>query len=439
MAGIVTHMFTIVNIGLITGLVFGGIILLRPALMRVLSPQQRVVLWGAVWVSIYIPSNYPFCVWLSALMPISFRGLLISRAGQGQYETPNFLPGSYAGPGDYHLALPGGGVVPVTLDDGPMWVLLVLWVAGGVAVSLWMWYRSRRLKGVLRAGRRLSGEELMELIDLGAPDLSERSVAVWVCPGLDTSFIQEGGRAGHEIYLQEGLTSVQTALILRHEMEHVYLWHCRLKAIATIALVVHWWDPLIWLGYRYFCRDLELACDAATLSELDLPGRRAYAHALVDLGTGRQLWEMPLSFGECDVQMRVRQVARWRPRGGLAVCLSGLATMVVLLFFLASPTGRALPQDVATDPERSFWDREAMAQCIGLQLPEEDRVAEILYDPGQIAGDSQCRSVLIRLEDGRWLGVHCENAGDDTVYLGKVEPLAVVPEEGQLAGYAPLK
>lgn len=440
MEGLGTMMLGVMNISIISGLVFAAFLLLRPLLLHLLSPQQRVVLWGAVWITMYSPTSYPVCVWLSRAMPLSFRGLLVPRAGSGPWGTPDFLPGSYGGTGAYHLALPGGGAVQVELTDGLMLALFGLWLAGGVAVGLWMWHRGRRLNAVVRRGRQLPQEELEGL----CPDLSEQSVAVWVCPGLTTSFVREGtgstsGGAKYEIFLQEGLTQDQTALILRHELGHIRLWHCRLKWITTIALEVHWWNPLIWLGYRYFCRDLELACDAATMAELATKERRAYAHTLVELASGRHLWGSPLSFGECDAQIRIRSVARWRPRGGLTVCLTGLATLVLLLFFLASPTGRALPQDVTVDSRHSFWNRDALTRCIQMQLPAEDRVAELLYDPGQIAADSQCRSVLVQLEDGRWLGIHCESAGDDTVYLGTIQPLSLAPGEGQLERYVSLR
>ena len=42
--------------------------------------------------------------------------------------------------------------------------------------------------------------------------------------------------------------------------------------------------PLIWLGYKYFCRDLELACDAAVLKELEPEERREYARTGGDGG-----------------------------------------------------------------------------------------------------------------------------------------------------------
>ncbi len=98
--------------------------------------------------------------------------------------------------------------------------------------------------------------------------------------------------------------------MLRHELEHIRLGHLWFKGWANMGVFLYWWDPLIWLGYKYFCRDLELACDAAVLKELEPEERREYARTLVEMGAGRSLWSTPLCFGECDTAVRVKTAAR---------------------------------------------------------------------------------------------------------------------------------
>ncbi len=86
------------------------------------------------------------------------------------------------------------------------------------------------------------------------------------------------------ICLQRELSPEQRALVLRHELEHIRLGHLWFKGWANMGVFLYWWDPLIWLGYKYFCRDLELACDAAVLKELEPEERREYARTLVEMG-----------------------------------------------------------------------------------------------------------------------------------------------------------
>ena len=84
------------------------------------------------------------------------------------------------------------------------------------------------------------------------------------------------------VYLTEDvLQTDDTELILRHELTHLhhldFLWSlCR-----TIAVIVYWWNPLIWLAAICSKRDAELACDEAVAAKLPERERLAYARAIL--------------------------------------------------------------------------------------------------------------------------------------------------------------
>ena len=84
------------------------------------------------------------------------------------------------------------------------------------------------------------------------------------------------------VYLTEDvLQTDSTELILRHELTHLhhldFLWSlCR-----TIAVIVYWWNPFIWLAAICSKRDAELACDEAVSAGLSDAQRLAYARAIL--------------------------------------------------------------------------------------------------------------------------------------------------------------
>lgn len=84
------------------------------------------------------------------------------------------------------------------------------------------------------------------------------------------------------VYLTEDvLRNDTTELIVRHELTHLhhldFLWSlCR-----TIAVIVYWWNPLIWLAAICSKRDAELACDEAVAARLPKSKRLAYARAIL--------------------------------------------------------------------------------------------------------------------------------------------------------------
>jgi len=84
------------------------------------------------------------------------------------------------------------------------------------------------------------------------------------------------------VYLTEDvLRNDTTELIVRHELTHLhhldFLWSlCR-----TIAVIVYWWNPLIWLAAICSKRDAELACDEAVAAGLVPEQRIAYARVIL--------------------------------------------------------------------------------------------------------------------------------------------------------------
>ena len=84
------------------------------------------------------------------------------------------------------------------------------------------------------------------------------------------------------VYLTEDVLQTDEAeLIVRHELTHLhhldFLWSlCR-----TIAVIVYWWNPLIWLAAICSKRDAELACDEAVSAGLSDAQRLAYARAIL--------------------------------------------------------------------------------------------------------------------------------------------------------------
>ena len=84
------------------------------------------------------------------------------------------------------------------------------------------------------------------------------------------------------VYLTENvLRNDTTELIVRHELTHLrhldFMWSfCR-----TLAVIVYWWNPLVWLAAIISKRDAELACDEAVAAGLQPEQRIAYARAIL--------------------------------------------------------------------------------------------------------------------------------------------------------------
>ena len=77
-------------------------------------------------------------------------------------------------------------------------------------------------------------------------------------------------------------TTVQRSAVAAHETAHLRRGdHCW-KLLGWLLLALHWFNPLVWLAYVLFCRDVELACDERAVRGLDAAARADYSQAILD-------------------------------------------------------------------------------------------------------------------------------------------------------------
>lgn len=360
------------NMGIVAGLMLGGMLVLRPLLLRLLTAQQRAWLGMLGWYGVGMTNMFGLLGWVH-ILPVTFRDLITPRTDGGTYALPAYFPANYRGAGEYAVALPGGRAVWVELTDGVILALALVWLAGIAALTVWMWRRTRRLKKWGRQGELLPDDD--PLLNRAIPRQdSDCPVGVRLCRGLPTSFVYQGGekidgRRHDMIYLQTELSTQRRELVLRHEWNHLRLRHSWMKSWANLVLVLWWWNPILWAAYYYFCRDLELSCDEKTLRELSEPGqRKQYAQTLVELAAGKMLWGEPLAFGECGAVARVKAAVAWhRPKWWIKVG-KWCAFVLVLLFFVGGPKNIPyLPVEVVQN-----WQQAAVdVELSGGWVPEE--------------------------------------------------------------------
>lgn len=73
------------------------------------------------------------------------------------------------------------------------------------------------------------------------------------------------------------------AYILMHEYVHIIQRHFLWKIILIITLCVHWFNPMMWLMYHFFEKDVEILCDKYVLNKLGESHKEQYAHTIINM------------------------------------------------------------------------------------------------------------------------------------------------------------
>ena len=132
------------------------------------------------------------------------------------------------------------------------------------------------------------------------------------------------------IYLPNSVEEEEKVYILAHERYHQKRFDHVTKLIVFVIVTIHWFNPLVWLSYALFVRDMEISCDEAVLAHAQKDIKKQYANSLLKYAARQNGFVLsPLTFGEPSLKSRIRNVLGYKKRGAavtiLAICLVGLA------------------------------------------------------------------------------------------------------------------
>ncbi len=168
---------------------------------------------------------------------------------------------------------------------------------------------------------------------------SVREGGVFLCDDIKSPFIL--GVFRPRIYVPSGLSGRDIAPVLAHERAHIsrgdHIW----KPLGYALLCVHWFDPLVWLAYYLFCRDVEAACDERVIRDMEREERAAYSEALLRLSApGSAFAACPLAFGEISVKDRVKNVLSYKKPAFWVLVVFGVVLIGLGAAFLTDPVRR---------------------------------------------------------------------------------------------------
>lgn len=201
--------------------------------------------------------------------------------------------------------------------------LPVLYLLGLAAVAgILAWQKiiyAKRLKGGLLMERNETVNGLLRDMGMGhVLVFSNDEIASPLACGL----------IGPRIYLPTRM-DFGNAVLLRHVLAHEAM-HIRrrdnwVKAVMLAAVVLHWYNPLVWLMAKCLASDLEAACDAAVLKKYDTDQRKSYAYSLLAMAVSASRSSLLYSaFSKTEVERRVKGILAFRKASAFAVLLSVL-------------------------------------------------------------------------------------------------------------------
>ena len=201
--------------------------------------------------------------------------------------------------------------------EGPIFVATYVWMAGVLAMVIYS------IVSYIRLRRKLS--VVVPLRD-----------NIFIADDIKSPFVV--GLFRPKIYLPCNLGDKEQEYIILHEQHHIKRLDHVMKALAFLALAIHWFNPLVWVAFVLASKDMEMSCDEAVIRKVGGDVRADYSASLLTLATGRRIIAgTPLAFGEGDTKGRINNLSKWKKPAVWVVLLAVLACAILAIGLLTNP------------------------------------------------------------------------------------------------------
>ena len=303
----------VVRLSLTAGWMILVLLALRPLLKK--APRRfSCLLWGLVAVRLALPFSFESRVSMvpqAAAAPQKIAQAL--NPGQVMWVNPAALAAN---------PLPAAEAAPPALS--PASLIPLVWGLGIAAMLLYAavsYFRlSRQVRLSAPAGKR-----------------------VYRCDTISTPFIL--GIVNPKIFLPSDLDEKTAVSVLAHEQAHLrrgdHLW----KPLGYVLLSIYWFNPLCWVAYFLFCRDVEQACDEAVIASMNPQQKKDYSAALLACAAPNRIQVCPLAFAEVGVKQRIAGVLNYRKPKFWVVALAALLCVSLTAGLLTDPVKATKAED----------------------------------------------------------------------------------------------
>ncbi len=260
------------------------------------------------------------------------------------------------------------------------WILMG-WAVVALCVAAWMLARGVRFFRRVRRDRvsELQGERLERYRGLCAR-YGVKPLPVYYVDKL--SDVRLVGVFRRFIAVPVDLPEEQLTLLLAHEIchqrTHAPLWN----VIRSLCLILHWFNPLVWLAAYLSRVDCEMACDDRVTSKLQDIDRLAYANVIVSASERAGGRPSDFSLTGKHLRQRITSIIRSVRVNRWGVILRSLAAAIVLVISFATSESEPLPT-VTHVPEVSWT-----ASVIPLNSAEEAVACAMRFMQSPFVGEN---------------------------------------------------
>jgi Antirepressor regulating drug resistance, predicted signal transduction N-terminal membrane component len=313
---------SILNMSITASYVAIGVILVRIFLKK--APKVfSYALWGVLLFRLICPVSFSTTFSFMGLLNVDSQNnaAVLNYVPQdiGLTQSPTVQSGIGSLDSAVNSSLPQATPM-ASVNPMQIWmdVLTLIWLAGVVVLLSYSVISYIKIKRQLLTAT-LVRDNIYE---------SDRIGTAFVC-----------GVVRPKIYVPVGVGDADLAYILEHERTHIRRKDYLIKPFAFFTLILHWFNPLVWLSFALMSRDMEMSCDESVLEKMNQESRGGYSSSLLALSVKRNglFAANPLAFGESHIKVRIKNIINYKKPAFWVIVLAVIAITASIVGFTTNP------------------------------------------------------------------------------------------------------
>lgn len=315
------------------------IILLRVAFINRLPKKTFFALWLVAMLRLILPFSIPFTLSVYSLFYADIPTVMVDQPALEPVHAP-LAPPSAAN----QISAPSVSLENLPKEqDGSLYPWLIVYIIGAVTCAIYL----------IIAYARLQREFQMSLpVEHNAPHLwlekhpFRRPVTIRQSDRILAPLTY--GICRPVILMPKSFDwddEQQLSYVLMHESVHIRRFDAAIKLIMAATVCIHWFNPMVWVMYILFNRDIELSCDEHVIQTFGETAKSSYALTLINMEE-KKLQFLPFcsSFNKNAIEERITAIIKMKKISLFTALSAILLTAGVTVFFAttASPASKAI-------------------------------------------------------------------------------------------------
>lgn len=332
-----TLFLKVLNLSVSASFLIVAVILIRMLLQK--SPKWiRYILWAMVAVRL--------------IVPFSFESRFSLLPNAQSYDSTNITSDTYIPEVDTTYVVNTASHTFNVIN-----VITAVWITGIVVMLTYMLISFIRVHRMVRESIKYEDN-------------------IYLCDYVVSPFVL--GIIRPKIYLNSSMSKSESKYIIMHEQAHIRHRDNIWKPFGFVLLSVYWFNPIIWVAYFTFVKDIELFCDESVVKNLGLKRKKKYSQVLLSCSSEKNaISACPLAFAENDVIKRVKGVLSYKKPGLYVVVGSVIMCIVVMLAFMTNPVSAKDNEAVTVAPTEAQTEAPTDPQT----EPPTEKTTEAPTDP----------------------------------------------------------